>query len=222
MALYLLSFIVYFCIFTVQSWFPTPYRCSMNYLTLFTNAFPLLLLNVASDQIASLLNLRRICNLSMHCTRFHGYQISVNGTQSEKNLQGEAKFGTFFQFGSFSFYIFHPRLCMVMILAHFIQQITLYQDHRASCLYLFDCSMSINPWKLKLLQEMGWVIPNLRISESQGSVRTVIAKKPECQSCFYILKRLNLNYNPQKLSKFILGWNIINSLRKCSPPPYTA
>lgn len=207
-----------FCIFIKQSWFSTSYRCSMNYLTLFTNVFPLLLLNVVSDQIASLLNLQRICNLSMHCTCFHGYQISVNGTQSEKKLQGEAKFGTFFHF--FFFLHFPSQAVYVMILAHFIQQITLYQDHSASCLYLFDCSTCIDPWKLKLLQEMGWVIPNLRISESWGSVRTVITKKPEYQSSFYIFKRLN--YNPPKLSKFILDWDIINLLRKCSPPPCTA
>lgn len=85
-----------------KSWFPACNRYSVNYSTLFSNTFPLLLLNVASDWIASLLYLQRIHNLSMYSTHLHGYQISVNGSSSEKIYRGEAEFCSFFQFRSFS------------------------------------------------------------------------------------------------------------------------
>ena len=77
---YLSLFAVYFVFFVVQIMVPARDRYPINYSTPFSNAFPLLLLNAASDWIASFLYLQRICNLSMYCTHLHGYQISVNGT----------------------------------------------------------------------------------------------------------------------------------------------
>lgn len=136
-----------------KSWFPACDKYSINYSTLSSNIFPLLFLNVASDWIASLPYLQRIHNLRMQCIRLHGYQISVNGTQSEKSIEEKLNFAHSFNSGPCHPDPFFPPTfsipgCVGQGSWHTsCNRQPMYQDHRKSCLYLFDCSVSINPWK---------------------------------------------------------------------------